>query len=336
MAKGLEVIDGVEVGVETGTGILTALDTTRRNWGCSFAADHVNLKKPVNGWLDPGVNKDSALAAVATEVHAKALRVAYRIEIRRKPDQRTDVPLAEIANFDRLRDVTDLVPIGDQGGVPASWSRPASSGPAPAAQQAPAGPETEPPAHDDAPPPQEAPGGDQEPPDDAPPPDDGDAPPSAAPTGSRDGKRGPRIEEAKPWQPYNTDGELNLGSYAVQGVEGLVLLAHDLLLARARFLAQTEGKPPVDPTPGQLRGLARRLLEAADRIQASVRSDGHFDRMDGSHTRSRAAMRSALEAHPVPWGVSTEELDAWQADVVTYGSAIMGVVIELVEHKAPG
>lgn len=323
MAKTLEVLDGVEVSVETGTGILTALDTTKRNWGVSFTADHVRLQKPVNGWVDPGANGDNALAAIVTEVHAKALRVAYRIVIKRKNDQRQDVPLSEIGNFDRIRDVVDVVPIGDASGPPPGWTSnpPAGAAPAPQPDEAPAG----------AAPPQ----GSQEPLDDVPPPSDADAPPAAAPGRVRDGKRGPRIEEAKPWEPYNTDGSLNLGSYAVGAAEGVVLLAHDLLLERARYLAKSDGIPMADPPKGQLLALARRLLEAADRIQASARSDGHFDRMDTSHTRARAAMRVALEAHPVPWGEAPDVQAAWQCSLVEYGARLMSVVLELID-PTPG
>jgi hypothetical protein len=66
--------------------------------------------------------------------------------------------------------------------------------------------------------------------------------PAPAPRPTSDGKRGPRIAEAKPWEPFNSDGSRNLGSYEVQAAEGTTLLAHDLLLERARTLAKSEGR----------------------------------------------------------------------------------------------
>lgn len=318
MAKQLEIVDGVECSVETGTGVLITLDESRRNWRVEFRADHVRLQKPVAGWVDPGANTDSPLVPIVREAHAKALRVAYRVVIRRKPNQPTDVPLSEIPNDQRVRDVVDVVPIAANAGVPSGWTNgAASSGPAAAAQQAPAGPES-PPAGDEPPP---TPDGDP-----------GPSEPGQAPPRSRDGKRGPRIEEAKPWEPYNSDGSLNLGSYAVGAVEGIVLLAHDLLLERARFLAKAEGQAPAGPpSRGQLLGLARRLLIAADRIQMASREDGHFDRMDSSHTRARAATRAALEVHPVPWGADPDDLDTWIEQLVVHGALLMAVVLDLVD-----
>jgi hypothetical protein len=80
--------------------------------------------------------------------------------------------------------------------------------------------------------------------------------------------------------------------------------------------------------------LTRRLLRASDLTQAAVRSDGHCDRMDGSHTRARAAVRSALEAHPVPWGAEPAELDQWVADLSAYAAVIIRVSLSLVVPEA--
>lgn len=135
---------------------------------------------------------------------------------------------------------------------------------------------------------------------------------------------GPRIEEARPWQSFNTDGSRNLGSYEVIAAEGMVLLAHELLLARAK---ETGRKP----SPGQVQGLARRLLFASDAVQAGVRTDGRVARMDGSHARARAAVRVALDVHPVAWGAGPTELDAWMAELSIYALALLSASVALAE-----
>lgn len=163
-------------------------------------------------------------------------------------------------------------------------------------------------------------------------------PPAAAPGAPgpsvTDGKRGPRIAEARNFERYNQDGSRNLGSWEVLATEGMVLLAHDLLLEQARVQTKLEGIPFVSPTPGKVTGLARRLLKAADVAQAGLRPDGWVDRMAMSHTRCRGAVRVALEAHPVPWGADADQLEAWVAALADYATQLVKVTLALVEPEA--
>lgn len=146
-------------------------------------------------------------------------------------------------------------------------------------------------------------------------------------------RRGPRVAEGRPWEEFNSDGSLNLGSYAVGAAEGMVLLAHDLLREHASVdTPDFGGFPPPNPaapTPGQIKALARRLLEAADRAQAGVRDDGRFDRMDHSHVRARAAIRAAVQVHPVPWG-QVEAYDEWVDAMAGYAKVLLRATVELV------
>lgn len=139
---------------------------------------------------------------------------------------------------------------------------------------------------------------------------------------------GPRVAEGRPWEERNSDGSLNLGSNAVAAAEGMVLFAHDLFRERALALDADEFASP--PSPGQVRALARRLLEAADRVQAAAREDGRYDRMDNSHRRARAAVRAAVELNPVPWGYP-DGYDRWVADVVDYAGMLLTTTLSLVE-----
>lgn len=134
--------------------------------------------------------------------------------------------------------------------------------------------------------------------------------------------RGPRVEEAKPWEDRNSDGSLNLGSYAVQASVGMVDKAHSLLLAR-----RDDGVPP--PLT-KVNALARLLLGAADHAQATVRADHHVDRMDPSHSRARAMVHTALEAEPVPWGGTEEERQAWVIRLSTRAAELLALAAQLV------
>lgn len=145
---------------------------------------------------------------------------------------------------------------------------------------------------------------------------------------------GARIAEARPWEPHNSDGSLNLGSYAVTATESMVLLAHDLLVARWRAgeLGNDDNAPPTEP---QISRIARMLLLAADRTQAAIRTDGHADRLDNSHTRARAAIRAALDIHPVPFGAPPPAPVLWADQLVATATTFMSIVVSLVDREVP-
>lgn len=147
-----------------------------------------------------------------------------------------------------------------------------------------------------------------------------------------DGRRGPRVAEAKPWEPYNGDGSLNLGSYAITASASAVHLAHDLLLAKAKVDAAELGHAD-QVTPAKVRALAALLLDAADAVQARHRGDGRVDRMDNSHTRARGMVRVALDAYPVPWGVDADARRRWVEDLGTYAGDLLEVALQLRDPR---
>lgn len=149
------------------------------------------------------------------------------------------------------------------------------------------------------------------------PPDDGEHF-GATPTG-------PRMAEGKPWERTNSDGSVNLGSYAITASLGMVELAYELLCQRQRETGKA-GTPN-----GELKGFARMLLDASDRVQAIIRQDHRVDRQDNSHTRARGAVRSVVESTGVPWD-SLETLDqkkAWVAFLVEQASGLLALALEL-------
>jgi hypothetical protein len=154
-----------------------------------------------------------------------------------------------------------------------------------------------------------------------------------APAGSPDPQlgKGPLVAEGKPWEHYNSDNSLNLGSDAILASVSMTDLAVDLLDAH---LAEMGESGP--PAAAAIKALADLLLLAADRTQAIVRADHHFNRGDRSHTRARGMVRIALRYHPVPWRQADEsqaELgarrQAWLADLVDYASMLLQTAVDL-------
>lgn len=331
--------------VETGTGRIDQL--TERDRNAEVVMNAEGLRLPVKGWVD----KATPAYQVALAARRAGARVGYRIEVRRKPDQPTDVPLEEIDPITgRLRDLVDLVVLeaDDDVDVP-SFIEPRPTPTCGRCGQ---------PGHLDAScdvlDPDAAPGdlddphgGDDhdpgwlaraqadardarstgepepEPPADLDPPAD-DGPPPVDEPPATDTRR-PRVAEAKPWELYNSDGSPNVGSWEVLSTTATVHLAHKLLMAHNRERQAAEGGEVAAPTPGQLRALSKRLLAAADRTQAAVRRDGHYDRMDNSHARARGCVRLALDVHPVPWGAEGDALDAWVDELTAYATELLRV-----------
>lgn len=371
MAKALEVRQGVEVSVETGLGNVTKVDPPKgRNAHVTIEAPH--LKNPVMSWVD---TSDLKLYNRVLEACEQGYRIGYSIVVHRKRDQPTDVPLDQIPNTQRVRDLEEVTRVAGQtptstadqpAATPAPVSAPGPEAPPPVAQPVPAagvpscgqcgraltdglpvrrlhgvlqhvecpgvvaGPlqVTDEPqvatatvtdagdvATPDASP---APGGDASPPDPA-----STEPPAEA------RRPQPRVQEGRPWEYANSDGSLNLGSYAVQAAEGVVLLAQEQLLERAR---RVEG-PFVVPSIGQINALARRLLRAADLVQASIREDGHVVRMASSHSRARSAIRASLAIHPVPVGASAADVDAWVEALAHHASCLLHLTIDLIDPE---
>lgn len=157
------------------------------------------------------------------------------------------------------------------------------------------------------------------------------SPPPPRPAIAPAGRRGPRVEELKPWVAYYPDGTVNLGSYAYTAAVATVELATRTILERNRQLAAAAGTDVEQPSRAVVTFLARTLLHAADRVQAAIRPDGQVDRMDNSHTRARGAIRDALDLYPVPFGVTDEQRAGWLEAVVEHATMLLEVALAVVE-----
>lgn len=100
-------------------------------------------------------------------------------------------------------------------------------------------------------------------------------------------------------------------SYAV----GMVDLAYELLHA-----ATADGRLKA-VLPSQVGALASVLLRTADAAQEAVM--GQSDRLAGSHTRARGAVRSALRSTPPPLGADLFAIEAWAAKLGRVSSLLL-------------
>lgn len=141
-------------------------------------------------------------------------------------------------------------------------------------------------------------------------------------------RRGSKRAEAKPWDPQNSDGTVNVGCYAVQAATEMCGLALELV-------ADAGAAPKVL----RVQWIAERLLAAADDIQAGVRRDGRSDRMANSYARAREVLRAVLAVVPFPIDavnaagvVPPDRADVvheWHADVVNAGIALLSMAVDL-------
>lgn len=348
------VVCAQECMVEIGRGSIRSVEEGDRNSRIEIGADHLN--DPIHGFVDM---TDFTLWAQVATIRANFGRCRYRIVVRRQAEVHPSIAWTKFTEAQQKKRIRDLVVLTPENGEAGVVSPPAAAAPAPpvaaAAATAPApvatatlfpqaaggtivcplcghptagsGPVLKHssgrfahktcPAGAQAPDP--APVAEPVPADtgdDGPPPDLG---------------RHPRVEENKPWQRTNTDGSINLGSFAIQASLSMVELAVELLAAH--LVDVGESGPPA---PAAVSALAGLLLAATDRTQQVVRADHHFDRSDNSHTRARGAVRIALKLFPVPFRAAEESpadlghrREVWVTSLVDYASMLIQTAIAL-------
>lgn len=126
--------------------------------------------------------------------------------------------------------------------------------------------------------------------------------------------------EAKPYDGPMIDGHLSLNSYAASAVFGMVSMAGKVL---------TDG--------GQVVGRAN--LEAMTSVLSDIVLDvqeqvtgGSRDWQEGSNTRIRGTVHSAVELIAPPFGAGPEDWTAWKARVTRYSMAVCATALRLYDH----
>ena len=144
----------------------------------------------------------------------------------------------------------------------------------------------------------------------------------------------PVVGDSKPWELMNTDGRVNLSSYAAGAVTELTNLAARLLVTLARQVYDEDPTSELKaPTARQVGGLARTLVGMADRIQCHARGANRPDRQSTSHRLARQALREGIDVYPVPWGAGQEAIEAWGGDVVAHGVMLLRTTLEILDEE---
>lgn len=127
--------------------------------------------------------------------------------------------------------------------------------------------------------------------------------------------------EAKPYEGSDIDGHLSLNSYAATAVYGLSTLA-------AELLAKAEGQK-VGPT--QVKLLTGVLANVVLDAQAQV-TNGSRDWQEGSNTRLRGVLRTAIEVIPLPFGKGEADWTTWAQRTVRFMVAVSATAIDLYDN----
>ena len=127
--------------------------------------------------------------------------------------------------------------------------------------------------------------------------------------------------EAKPYDGSDIDGHLSLNSYAATAVFGLSTLA-------AELLAKTEGQKV---GPAQVKLLTGVLAQVVLDAQAQV-TNGSRDWQEGSNTRLRGVLRTAVDVIPLPFGGDEAAWTAWAQRTVRFMVAVSATAIDLYDN----
>lgn len=279
---------GTEYVLETGYGHVTKVEPPKEGGRNAHVEFAADgLRKPVKGWAD---STNPAIWEPVNEAMNTGQRVTFRIEVHRDAKVDKNIPFDKVGQFDRFRRLVEVKPAGG------ATAQVASNNPG----EAPV------PAQDD--------------------PGPSDPDDYGHPFSQPDASARPRVQEGKPWERTNSDGSLNLGSYAYLASVGTVEWAYELLTAR-RAEKGLEGPASV----ALVKGLAAMLLDASDRAQAGIRSDGRVDRMDSSHTRARGAVRALISAQGVPWAEIAQPANraGWVASLADQATELLTLALEL-------
>lgn len=325
-----------EVWVQVGTGVVTKVeDSGRKNVQVQIKAEH--LERPLHGWLD----KNDPLYPTVLDAQQTGRVVGYRIESQRRSGVDRTIPITDLREtMDRAKEncLNILAGIDDTlsgeavtnpaedphagGRLPATSPRPSTASPTDLAgtaglsvDRALAGLAAAraaglPPGVIDA------------------------AVALALAAGANTRQvttagvtdtpasqpeiRLPRAHEAAPYVEFNSDGRINLGSYAVQAAFSAEQVAYDLIHEQSTRTARRTGGNPEPVDLSQAAELGRVLLTLADRVQVGAYGGGRVDRMAASHTRARTLVYDAVtRRHPVPFGATDPAArDKWVTAVV--------------------
>ncbi|MDN5759235.1 MAG: hypothetical protein L0H59_12015 [Tomitella sp.] len=162
----------------------------------------------------------------------------------------------------------------------------------------------------------------------------------------RPAQRAARSVEGKPWEPYNSDGSVNAGSYLATRSRdtwsGVMTLIENGSYAE-QDAAQAEGREPrmldQDALIPSAASLTKVLLWATDRVQEAVA--GHTNRADRSHQEAgKWVHQAATHVAPlnVAWIVDDDKsaVKVWAKQIVDAATRLYATTMDDVQSYLDG
>ena len=129
-----------------------------------------------------------------------------------------------------------------------------------------------------------------------------------------------RWRESKPYEGSEVDGHLSLNSYAATAVFGLSSLAAELLVNAGQKVG-----------PTAVKALAGVLASVVLDAQAVV-TNGSRDWQEGSNTRLRGVLRTAVDVIPLPFGKDEDAWRTWAERTHKFMVAVSATALDLYNN----
>lgn len=264
--------DGVraEVHVQRGTGEIKDIAPHENGKVAQIQIRTEGLRFPQKAWI----NTDTPQYKVIQEAYENRTLIEYRIESQRKLKNDTtkqpiprDTPIAELRSSTEIaRENTKTLLVGVNGELTDEHVTHPKEDPSAAGRRPAADPDEAKAAAAQV------------------------AQASAPAPANYTQPRGASATEEPPYKEYNSDGTLNLGSYAVQAAVGAELFVRKALIASG-----------VNASEEDIVRYASISLAIADKIQAYVTKKARADRMATSHARVRSLVYDVIDNFlPIP------------------------------------
>lgn len=153
---------------------------------------------------------------------------------------------------------------------------------------------------------------------------------------SRQGN-GSSATEEKPWEDYNSDGRVNLGSFTVTGLVGAESKAREHLVEQD---VVSVNDFLTDAAENKIHYLTKVLLRVADAVQvAPDHADGGSSRPNrgsNSHTRARGIVYDSLKYLPFTKELGKDDIKEWETRLEALASARFVFAASLVGSPVRG
>lgn len=297
MARPFAGVDGrgAEVWVQTGTGTIAALEIGGKGKSANVKIAPEGLKHKINGWI---MTDDPLFPEVQAAFDNKE-QINYRVESQRKDaalEKDGLDPFTPIADLRKDTSTAAQYTVSIFAGMNGKLTNEAVTDPAK----------------------DPSPNGRVR-----------DVSPVAAPAAENaaPSRSGSHATEEPSWKLYNSDGRLNLGSYAVSGTAGAESQVRERAVEIGAVSPLNFGDPQVEQ---QIMDATRAVLQVADAVQVALPDlRSKVDRNAGSHSRARGIVYDSIKYVP---GFLTDDVAVWKEKLQELAVARFVNIVRLTQE----